>query len=124
MSVVETKLVTEWEYADYFRRSGAIYFIEDKNLNAVKIGHSIDPIRRLSELQVGSASTLTIIGLIAAKKPVERIAHRWNGERHRSGEWFQPIDLMTQWLRNMTYDYPMKRNIWTIEPDRWEIRGQ
>lgn len=66
---------------------GFIYAIESGD--AVKIGYAADPVRRLSELNVGSPGTHRLLGFITGTKAQESEAHillrRWRVR----GEWFR-----------------------------------
>jgi DNA-binding transcriptional regulator YdaS (Cro superfamily) len=65
---------------------GFVYAIE--NSDAVKIGWAKDPVRRLSELNVGSPSQHILIGYKAATKFDERRIHSACAEHRIRGEWF------------------------------------
>lgn len=65
----------------------AVYFIRDEN-NNVKIGHAIDPWKRLQDLQVASPGTLEIIRIVDGGQKVEAWLHRRFAEYRLRGEWF------------------------------------
>jgi hypothetical protein len=54
----------------------------------VKIGRSVDPKKRIKEIQTGCASKLTIALLIPNKGHLERGLHKAFSEWRREGEWF------------------------------------
>lgn len=58
----------------------------------VKIGFSIDPARRVKQLQTGHANTLHVFHKEAVEttkvKPIERIIHKTLAHHKRKGEWF------------------------------------
>jgi len=63
------------------------YLIQDDNTKFLKIGKSQDPVKRLSQLQTGSSSTLTLLGVLDGDCEKElhenfkrcriRINHEW-----------------------------------------------
>lgn len=72
-----------------------VYFIGsiDKKQSLIKIGKANDPIRRLMELQTGSADRLRIIGSVKCRNSdhalqVEKLAHNLFWKQRRHGEWF------------------------------------
>lgn len=69
-----------------------VYLIKHPGDNAVKIGYTDgDPLRRLRELQTGSASLLELIGTIphASREMEQQLHDRFANLRLRpSGEWF------------------------------------
>lgn len=73
---------------------GYVYFVYDPACQAVKIGKSSDPARRIAGFQTASASKLTLLateGPYADAYAVEGRLHRrfW---RHRiRGEWFRAV---------------------------------
>jgi len=73
-----------------------VYFISNGN-NAVKIGKSNDPAKRVKELQTGSPHTLTLIRKInhyidKAAHDVEQQYHELLASKRLKGEWFELTD--------------------------------
>lgn len=115
---LRARLVTETEFVRHFARVGAVYFIRNDELDCIKIGHSREPYTRLSNLQVGSPSPLRIVGLIAAEAKIEPVIHEYHVFGRRRGEWFDDRGVVTGWLTEITYGFPMGRNIWDLVPGR------
>ncbi len=66
-----------------------IYVIIDETTNAVKIGYSNDPIRRLSSLQTAhSKTTLKLLTIFQGDKDIESAIHIDLEEYKLQGEWF------------------------------------
>lgn len=64
------------------------YFVQGQLTGLIKIGHSIDPCKRLRELQVGSPDRLTLLG--TCNVDIEQSAQRrFKGIREHD-EWFRP----------------------------------
>lgn len=116
MAILRTLLVSEEEFWREFARLGGVYFIRDDQQDSIKIGYTRSPWTRMSNLQVGSASRLTMVGLVAAPRAVEPIIHNWFPDGRRHGEWFWDRGVLTPWLMEMTHDQPMCRNVWTLVP--------
>jgi hypothetical protein len=115
---LRTSLVSSAEFWAAFHEGGAIYFIRDAQADAIKVGHSLDPNKRLSDLQVGCSGKLELIGVIAAAKEIERIVHGQLREGHIRGEWFYDRGITSQWLQDMTQGEPMYRHVWKLVPGR------
>lgn len=65
-----------------------IYFIRDAATGFVKVGHSVDPAKRLITLQIGSASALTLEMTLPGGKSVEAVFHARLATKRQRGEWF------------------------------------
>ena len=109
---VRSRFVSEMEWAEANRKVGSVYFIKDGKADKVKIGHSFDPLRRLSELQIGSANALRLIGVVAAPRIMERVCHQEFMEGRASGQWFCDRGIISAWLDEMTSGEPLCRVIW------------
>lgn len=64
----------------------------------IKIGHTTDLARRLSELQVGSAHTLEVLLAIPGSAEDERCVHAQFDHCRVRGEWFSPSPDLIAWL--------------------------
>ncbi|QQN61489.1 GIY-YIG nuclease family protein [Bradyrhizobium diazoefficiens] len=113
---LQTRLVPEAEFWTAFDRTGAIYFIRNVDADAIKIGHSRDPAKRLSNLQVGCSGRLELIGVIAAAREIEPIVHDQLFEGRIRGEWFWDRGVTSQWLSDMTQGEPLFRHVWKLVP--------
>ena len=68
---------------------GWVYFIEGSH-GYIKIGWALDPLRRMDELQIGSAHDLTLIGAARGDRHLEGEYHRHLADARVRGEWFDP----------------------------------
>lgn len=68
---------------------GYVYFILNKKRNAVKIGYSANPVKRLSALQTSNSDKLVFLGAIVGDVGLERTLHAAFGSNKLSGEWFR-----------------------------------
>lgn len=68
--------------------NGHVYAIAD-GWGHVKIGWSADPVARLLNMQVGTAASLMLLGMISAttdhEREIQQLLQRW----HVRGEWFK-----------------------------------
>lgn len=70
-------------------RVEVVYFLVDEPMSAVKIGRTVDTVRRLRELQVGGTSKLKYLGWIPGGSEQEGALHRVMAEHRIRGEWFR-----------------------------------
>jgi hypothetical protein len=68
-----------------------IYFIQAGKDGPIKIGWSVEPERRLQDLQCAHYETLHIVRLMDAEKPSERLIHQMLQQYHIRGEWFRSV---------------------------------
>ena len=80
-------------------REGFVYFIAREG--HVKIGWSQDVDRRLSELQIGSATALSLRGTFPGKLSDESRMHERFSEFRESGEWFRLEGELAEFVRNL-----------------------
>lgn len=113
---LQTKLVSKDEFWTAFHKTGAVYFIRNTGDDTIKVGHSTDPWKRLTNLQVGCSGRLELIGVIAAAREIEPIVHNQLFEGRIRGEWFWDRGVTSQWLHDMTYGQPLLRNVWRLVP--------
>ena len=78
-----------------------IYFIQDTVTKAVKIGHGVNPEKRLEQCQVGNANALTMIGVLEGGRPEERLLHQRFASHRMRGEWFRGDDKLLSAIRAM-----------------------
>lgn len=81
-----------------------VYFITD-NANAMKIGKSRNPWRRLSQLQANNSNNLEILTVFAldSKKEMDHLEkqfHKYFDKCKLHGEWFKYDDVI-DWLHNI-----------------------
>lgn len=70
-----------------------LYFIYDPIRIAVKIGRSVNPARRLRQLQTGHASELQLILVLKGDGPRELEFHERFASARLAGEWFRYRDV-------------------------------
>ena len=92
-----------------------IYFIGNVELGAVKIGKSIDPQKRLDDLQTGNSRNLVLYGVIDNVTPeLENTLHKILSDIRLKGEWFKLTDKLIQFMVSKTdqisYDYKINRS--------------
>lgn len=76
-----------------------VYFVGDPTARQIKIGIAKRPFKRLSELQVGSANALTLVGVLAGGGDLEAELHEaFAGDRMR-GEWFRWSDRLNELIQ-------------------------
>lgn len=86
MSTIQT---TPIENAD---RAGYVYAIRNDESQAVKVGFSASPFKRLCQLQTGSPAPLRILCAIPAFGSYEATMHNILASYRRHGEWFDDSD--------------------------------
>ena len=74
-----------------------IYFIQDSSSQAIKIGVSKQPLKRLADLQTAHPSQLLLIGVMDGMQQQEKELHR-RFTRQR-GEWFDPSPDLLAFIR-------------------------
>jgi len=67
-----------------------VYFIQCGNDGPIKIGKSIDPVRRLQILALSAPSKLRLLATIPGSRDEESRLHRQFAEDRLYGEWFHP----------------------------------
>lgn len=76
--------------------TGFVYAIQSGE--AIKIGWAADPVRRLSELNVGSPGTHRLLGFVEATKSQERELHRLLSPWRIRGEWFSISKVVAHFI--------------------------
>lgn len=69
-------------------RMGWTYCIRDDASQAVKIGFSRDPERRLRQLQTANPNRLRLVSAMFSTDEFERMMHRSFAVHAKGGEWF------------------------------------
>lgn len=78
-----------------------IYFIRAGSHGPVKIGYSLDPNRRLRDLQTSSASDLRLLAIMAGERTHKRAIHSQFREYRMKGEWFAPHESLMAFVRGI-----------------------
>lgn len=90
-----------------------VYFIENENKDAIKIGYTEDLDKRVSNLQVSNPTNLSILYIIPnADRVMEKHIHEICQLFHVRGEWFDKsvIDnhlLKHPWFKKHMKSYPL-----------------
>lgn len=80
------------------RNKGWIYFVKARQDGPIKIGWTVDPQKRLAQLQTGSHVRLFILGTIEGSSAGEStLQKRWAQYRIR-GEWFEPVPEIIEFV--------------------------
>jgi hypothetical protein len=72
------------------------YFIRRGSDGAIKIGRSIDPKKRLKQLQTANDETLELIGVLTTD--IESRLHSEFAHLSIAGEWFQASDVLLDFI--------------------------
>jgi len=75
-----------------------IYFIYDRENNAVKIGYSENSLRRLHHLQTGNAHSLVLVAEVDGDKQKEKGLHLRFAKHKIKGEWFQNCKEIREYI--------------------------
>jgi hypothetical protein len=85
---------------------GAVYGIRDDVARRIKIGHSVDILRRIVQLQTGSSNRLRVVTFFAGTRDHEQAIHECFEDRRLGGEWFDDSDgLVTDCFVEMARKY-------------------
>ena len=79
-------------------RQSYVYIIQCKQLNTIKIGYSDNPFARLSQLQMGNSSELSLLSLFKGGKKEEASLHDIFQFNKVRGEWFSVDDNLIEKL--------------------------
>lgn len=82
-----------------------IYFIYDKVNKAIKIGRAGDPKRRLTSLQIGSVSKLTMLGILPGDAREEGDLHRRFASDRIRGEWFRESPAILSYIESSSAEH-------------------
>jgi len=86
-----------------------IYFIKCNNY--VKIGRSIDPKRRLADLQTGNPFKLTLIRTLNEKDFEESTLHKKFNRFRVRGEWFRYSETIKMFVANSGKQKKKRRKV-------------
>lgn len=76
-----------------------IYFIQNENTKAIKIGYTGGEVsRRVAQLQTSSSERLKLLGSIAGAQTDEAFLHSQFAACRLSGEWFMPHAELIRWI--------------------------
>ncbi|MFN7883281.1 MAG: GIY-YIG nuclease family protein [bacterium] len=96
-------------------KRGWVYCIRDHVAEAVKIGFSADPHRRLMQLQTGSAGRLHLVGAVFTARKAEKHLHWTFEDLNIGGEWFaDQSGALTAELRKAFLGDESTFNAWLV----------
>lgn len=90
---------------DHYEGPGRVYFIAAPSTHLVKIGRSINPVKRLAQLQLLSPVLLTIAGIINGDSAVEVMLHEHFAYLHSHGEWFHGTPELMRFIAAVCGEY-------------------
>ena len=79
------------------RRQPFVYFI--RSGNAVKIGISFEPRKRLSNMATGNHGKLELLGMMKGGGKKEKALHSKFHKHHKKGEWFRWVPEIADYIR-------------------------
>lgn len=86
--------------------TGYVYAVQAGD--AVKIGWAADPVRRLSELNVGSPATHKLLGFVVATKDQECELHGLLSRWRLRGEWFSIAGAVVNFINMLPSCVPLE----------------
>jgi hypothetical protein len=86
-----------------------IYFIQNTRTQAVKIGVSTDPAKRLRALQTAVPDRLVLLGAMPGGRDVEAGLHARFSVNRLGGEWFEWCDALEGLIAERTCS---QSNVW------------
>lgn len=96
--------VAKWRAEEAERRARIkgkphVYFIQQGDSGAIKIGCSKNPSQRLAGLQTGHSEPLRLLTCAVGSQAQERALHDRFAHLRVSGEWFRPADDLLAYIR-------------------------
>jgi Meiotically up-regulated gene 113 len=106
-----------------YKHTMAIYAIQCKQLNAVKIGITTSVYSRLRELQTAVPVKLQLLFTIPGSYMIERSIHRLLDHARLEGEWFQLSDkAVKEWLdTHWPTDDSKQPHLAERPPSQWAV---
>jgi len=96
------------------RANGCVYFIRCGEY--VKIGYSINPLQRLTDLQTGMPYRLEILASEWGTPEDEKFYHAKFKHLRHVGEWFHRTDELSAFIATLTQWAGLPKRIW-VGPD-------
>lgn len=102
------------------RNKGWIYFVQAGAGGPIKIGWTVDPQKRLEQLQTGSHIRLFILGAIEGSTAGESTLHkRWSEYRIR-GEWFEAAPEIIDFVMANRHQGFVEKGIDDLDEGYWD----
>lgn len=89
----------EAERRERIRGKPHVYFIQQGDSGAIKIGCSKNPTQRLAGLQTGHSEALRLLTCAVGSQAQERALHDRFAHLRVSGEWFRPAEELLAYIR-------------------------
>lgn len=89
----------EVERRERIRGKAHVYFIQQGDSGAIKIGCSKNPTQRLQGLQTGHSEALRLLTCAVGSQAQERALHDRFAHLRVSGEWFRPAEDLLAYIR-------------------------
>lgn len=96
----------------------SVYFATCREVNAVKIGSSVDPWGRLPEIQLGCPLKLTIEAILPGDAEEEFKYHAWFADDRIRGEWFTLTPMIETIIANNPATPEPERKVRTVKASR------
>ena len=85
---------------DKISEDGCVYFVQEGEGGAIKIGYAKNPIARLKELQVANPDKLNMLGVIRVDSGnLEYLIHKKFAHLKIRGEWFRPEKELLEYIK-------------------------
>ena len=101
----ELKLIDKNAKKKLSKSKGYVYFIQGQCGGAIKIGFSVNPSKRLKELQTGYPDTLKILLMIPGDEGTEHALHYQLEGAKLKGEWFRPDECVIERIKDLKVKY-------------------
>lgn len=98
--VSDREKATEPENTRKRRRQSYVYFLQAEGDGLIKIGRTINPDKRVRELQTLAPSPLKLLALVEGGKDREREIHEMFVDARSHGEWFEPTPQLLRFIQN------------------------
>jgi hypothetical protein len=76
-----------------------VYFIQEDNTGAIKIGSSKNVKKRVIELRTGTSGSLTILAVTEGGLRTERVLQSVFSHARIHGEWFRPVPELIEYAK-------------------------
>ncbi len=92
--------------------TGFVYFIEAVGCNAIKIGFSRNPERRMADMQTDCPARLQLLAIKEGTRRLESQVHQAFANLHLRGEWYRGDETLDRYILRLTG---------LLDSGRWKI---
>jgi hypothetical protein len=98
-------MIRDWEAQQRKDVQGYVYcFRETEGAERyVKVGYSVNPEKRIAEVQTGNPRILEIVGYFPGTEEDERALHKQFGPSNKLQEWFRPTPALLSLFQGGTH---------------------